>query len=153
LDVLPTESEVFERKAVSLPDVIKLLPLSFDGYERLRAGDRPAVKSLSRLHRLCRDSNMEPRLIATLCDLKVEWHTWRARVGDSLTSDTLGILRESGLNLLTQLTASNSTTRFADLRTSADGEASRVAALAGVPSTLNARILMGLVFALAAESE
>jgi hypothetical protein len=153
LKVLPSEAEVRTRKAVSLPEVIKLLPLSLDGYQRLRAGDGPAVKSLSRLQRLCRDSNMDERLITSLCDLKVEWQAWRARVGDSLTSDTLGVLRESGLSLLTQLTTGMSSTRFTDLQTSAQSEATRLTAHPRMPGTLTARILMGLVFALAAESE
>jgi hypothetical protein len=150
---LLTENEVRARKAISLPEVIKLLPLSLDGYERLRAGEGPVVKSLSRLQRLCQASGMNERLVATLCELKLEWQAWRARVGDSLTAETLGLLRESGLGLLTQLTAGTSTTRFVDLQTSAQAEAVRLAALPRVPNSITASILMGLVFALAAESE
>lgn len=153
VDTLPTGDEVRARKAVSLPEVIKLLPLSFDGYKRLKSGDKQAVKSLSRLQRLCRDSKMGDRMIVTLCELKVEWQAWRARVGDSLTTETLGVLRESGLALLAQLTSSVTSTPFRDLLTSAEREATRLATLPRMPATITREVLMGLVFALAAESE
>lgn len=153
LKTLPAEDEVRTRKAVSLPEVIKLLPLSLDGYQRLKAGDKPAVKSLSRLHRLCRDSNMDERMILNLCELKVEWQEWRTREADSLTQEALGALRESGLGLLGQLTARTTPNPFSDLLVAADQEATRLAGLLRIPDTLTPRILVGLVFALAAESE
>lgn len=153
LKTLPAEDEVRSQKAVSLPEVIKLLPLSLDGYRRLKAGEGATVKTLSRLQRLCRDSRMDDRMIGSLCDLKVEWQAWRARVGDSLTQETLGVLRETGLALLTQLTSGLTSSPFADLRTAADVEAKRLAGLARMPSSITGEVLMGLVFALAAESE
>ncbi len=153
VDTLPNEDEVRARKAVSLPEVIKLLPLSLDGYERLKGGDKQAVKSLSRLQRLCRESRMDKMMIVTLCELKVEWQAWRSRVGDSLTGDILGILRESGISLLSHLTSGVTSTPFQDLLTSADQEAKRLAGLPRMPETITGSVLMGLVFALAAESE
>lgn len=153
VDTLPTEDEVRARKAVSLPEVIRLLPLSFDGYERLKAGDKQAVKSLSRLQRLCRTSKMGDKMVVTLCELKVQWQAWRARVGDSLTADTLGVLRASGVALLAHLTSGVTSTPFQDLFTAAEQEANRLAALPRMPTALTRQVIMGLVFALAAESE
>jgi len=153
LKTLPAEGDVRSQKSVSLPEVIKLLPLSLDGYQRLRAGEGPAVKSLSRLQRLCRRSGMDDDMIKDVCNLKVEWQLWRARVGDSLTTETLGVLRESGRALFRQLTSGLSSTPFSDLGTAADSEAKRLATLPRMPSAITGPVLMGLVFALAAESE
>lgn len=151
---LPSEAEVQSKKAVALPDVIRLLPLSMGGYERLRKGERQTVRTLSRLRRLCQSSGMSHELIETICDLKLEWGTWRATVGDSLTSDVHGVLREAGIALLGQLTASaGSATRFQDLQREAEAAATRLAAAARMPGGLTANIVMGLVFALAAETE
>lgn len=153
IKALPTEEEVRARKAVSLTEVIKLLPLSFDGYERLKGGDRQAVKSLSRLQRLCHASGMSKRMIVQLCELKVEWQAWRTAVGDSLTTETLGALRESGLALLAQLASRVTPRPYQDLLIVAEQEATRLAALPRMPSTITRNVLMGLVFALAAEKE
>lgn len=153
VDTLPAEDEVRARKAISLPEVIRLLPLSFEGYERLKAGDKQAVKSLSRLQRLCRDSKMDEKMILTLCELKVQWQAWRVSVGDSLTTDTLGVLRETGCTLLAHLTSGVTSQPFLDLLTSAEQESKRLAAFPRMPATITQEVLMGLVFALAAESE
>jgi hypothetical protein len=151
LKTLPDDDEVRSRKAVSLPDVIKLLPLSLNGYRMLKAGQGPVVKSLSRLQRLCRSSGMDDRMIESLCGLKVAWQVWRAGAGDSLTQETMAVLRESGLALLKQLTSGGLS--FAELRTRADLEATRLAAVPRMPPAISGIELMGLVFALAAESE
>jgi hypothetical protein len=96
---------------------------------------------------------MSEQMIVTVCDLKLEWHAWRARVGDSVTTDLLGVLREQGLDLLRALTTGQSKTRFQDLQTSAAAAASGLTSIGRMPGGLSAQIVMGLVFALAAESE
>lgn len=153
LKTLPAEDEVRTRKSISLREVIRLLPLSLAGYERLKQGDKTAVKTLSRLQRLCQKSGMSERLIEAVCGLKVDWHAWRARVGDSLTNELLGVLQENGLNLLRELTSGKSETRFQDLQKSAETTTARLSSVPRMPTGLTANILMGLVFALAAESE
>lgn len=147
------EGEVRRQKSVTLREVIKLLPLSVDGWERLRQGEKAAVKSLSRLQRICRESGMSEQMIVTVADLKLLWHEWRGRVGDSLTKDMLGVLREQGIALLRELTTGASVTRFQDLQRSAETAAASLASIGRMPGGLNAEIVMGLVFALAAESE
>lgn len=152
LDVLPSELEVREKKSVSLPKVLELIPLSVEGYERLRRGETKTVKSLSRLQRLCRASQIKDEMMVVLCDLKLDWHAWRARVGDSLTKDILGVLLERGRSLLDELTRGTSATRFQDLQRSSDAAATELSLLPRMPGGLTGATIMGLVFALAAES-
>lgn len=152
LDVLPGEDEVRARKSVSLPEVIKLIPLSVEGHERLRRGETTTVKSLSRLQRLCRASGIREELMVELCDLKLEWQAWRSRVGDSLTKDVQGVLRARGMDLLNDLTRGTSRTRFQDLQQASEAAALELGRLSRMPGGLTSEIVMGLVFALAAES-
>ena len=153
LDVLPGEDDLRGQKAVSLREVIKLLPLSVDGWERLRKGETAAVKTLSRLQRICRRSGMSDEMIVAVCGLKLDWHEWKNRVDDTLTKDMGGVLRERGLKLLHDLKASTSSTPFQDLQQAAETMAKNMESLPRMPRGLTPDIIMGLVFALAAESE
>lgn len=153
LKVLPSDDEVRLQKSMTIREVIKKLPLSFEGWERLRRGETTAVRTLSRLQRKCKRAGMSDALITNVCDLKLTWQDWRARVGDTLTRDMLGVLRESGLRLLRDLTTGTSSKPFQDLQASADVTAEELGKVTRMPGGLTGAIVMGLVFALAAESE
>jgi hypothetical protein len=127
----PDEYLVIERKAVRPGEVLSLLPLSRKGFEVLRAGGPDAVRSLSRLQRLCRESGLDEDLIEDLCALKVRWHTWHAENRDRLQEDTLASIKESGLQLLREHVSTRST--FVALRAKCESAAQELSKIAGVP--------------------
>jgi len=66
-------------KGITLPELLSLLSLSPEGYQELRLSGREAVRTLSRLHRLCRKLKFPEEIIPQLCRLRAEWHVWLRR--------------------------------------------------------------------------
>lgn len=74
---LPTSTqELRDAKGLILDDVLKILSLSSAGYRELKVGGRISVVTLSRLHRLCKESGIDNALIPDLCRFKTSWDAW-----------------------------------------------------------------------------
>lgn len=71
-----SEAILRQTKGVEVPDVLRLLSLSLDGYKELRKSGKGAILPLSRLHRLCARSNVDKAIIPLFCRLKAEWDIW-----------------------------------------------------------------------------
>lgn len=144
---LPSEGHVRTEKAIGFDDVLSLLALSPEGFRELQSGGQADVRTLSRLHRLCRDSGMDPKTINLVCKLRVQWEKWRSEHQDSLTDDLLLVLSDRGRTLLRQVQAGIT---MAELREVAQLTAGELAAIGGLPA-LEATTVLGLVFAIASE--
>ena len=79
---LPIPDEILRRdKGVVVDDVLNVLSLSADGYRTLRKHGPGAIRTLSRLQRLCEASNVPASLIPHMCSLKSDWDTGGAHTG------------------------------------------------------------------------
>jgi hypothetical protein len=91
LDTLPQSTGELQRlKGLIVEDVLKVLSLSVEGYRQLRNEGKETVRTLSRLHRLCRRSNIPEEHIPLMCSCKVAWNSWWMQERDRL--DTLDVL-------------------------------------------------------------
>lgn len=73
------EKALQSAKAIRAEDVFACLPLSKDGLKVLQSGKgdiKANVLALSRLHRLCQDSDIPEELISEICNFKVKWDLW-----------------------------------------------------------------------------
>jgi hypothetical protein len=77
-------------KGLVLDDVLRVLSLSVEGYHQLREEGKTAVRTLSRLHRLCRKSGIPEEHIPLLCACKLAWTSWWLDERDKV--DTVDIL-------------------------------------------------------------
>lgn len=150
---LPSEADVRCAKTVGIEEVLLLLALSPEGFRELKSRGRDAVVTLSRLHRLCRDSGLDEQSIQRFCELKVKWDTWLSDHRDSITGDAIALVEAEASLLLRQLRASTSKTKYHDLHADAVVATERLIQGNGVPPDLTVAHLIGLVFATAARSE
>jgi DNA-binding Xre family transcriptional regulator len=68
--------ELRAAKGLVLEDLLRILSLSTAGYRELKSGGQASVVALSRLHRLCKRSNVPESLIPDLCRYKTAWEAW-----------------------------------------------------------------------------
>lgn len=74
-----TPEQLKQAKSISAEDILSFLPLSRDGLRELQAGGseiRENVLSLSRLHRLCKNSGIPEKFIPQICGFKAGWDLW-----------------------------------------------------------------------------
>ena len=77
LKALPeTTEELRQLKGLVVDDVLKELSLSIEGYRSLKQEGKTAVRTLSRLHRLCRRTKIPEEYIPLLCSCKLAWTSW-----------------------------------------------------------------------------
>ncbi|MFP2896722.1 dsDNA nuclease domain-containing protein [Corallococcus sp. 4LFB] len=142
--------ELRKEKGVIIDDVLALLSLSLSGYRTLKAGGPHAVKSLSRLQRLCKQSGVPDNLIADICRIKCNWDGWRLaerhRLDEldfiALKADCSLLMKQHSLGQLP----------FGKLATEAAAVAEKYASQLASSSPLTDELVMGFVFALAADS-
>lgn len=93
LKTLPeTTEELRQLKGLVVEEVLKELSLSIEGYRLLRQEGKAAVKTLSRLHRLCKKSGIPEEYIPLLCSCKLAWTSWWVEERDKLDAlDTLAL--------------------------------------------------------------
>lgn len=104
-----TPDELRTIKALSVPDVLKLLSLSEEGFRLLAEGAGDAVRTLSRLHRFCQKRNIPEDLIPQFCELKTMWSAWWLKQAEliekldftSFKSECLELLSAHSIGVLT----------------------------------------------------
>ena len=149
---LPPAGDVRRAKAVTLDEVLLLLPLSPSGYRALKAGGRKDVKELSRLHRLCKQSGMDQRMIEQLCTIRIRWDEWRAEHLDALSDSVFTLIKEHALKMLNSMRRGKKNRAFARLQSEAESFVNGLKNRKDIPE-LAAEHVVGLVFALAASEE
>jgi hypothetical protein len=140
------DDQLRKDKGIVVAELLKELSLSPDAYEELKAGAAPdAVKTLSRLQRYCLKNGLDEGALIAICGFKAQWDIWRTierhflkSVDYVLLEDKANSILKAGLSL-PQIVA----------------EAKAIAKqFHGIPATqLTAEHVLGLVFALAAQSE
>ena len=127
------------------------LSLSSAGYHALKSGGRASVVALSRLHRLCKRSQVDDKLIPEFCRYKTEWEAWwiaQTHVVNGL--DQLSLKKEcaDALRMHTE-----GTLDFNGLRYQAKALAVKYVTVLTSTEPLTDELVVGLMLALAVESE
>jgi hypothetical protein len=152
LKALPsTRDELRASKGIGIDNLLPLLSLSTEGYRELKAGGRESVRALSRLHRLCKRSNVPDSLIPDFCRYKTAWDAWwidqRHRVDQA---DYLAIKQQCAVLLRAHAEAGLS---LDELIAQAKALASKYGTQLASSQPLTAELILGFVFSLAAEAE
>lgn len=138
------------RKGVQVPDVLRVLGLSVEGYKELRVVGRPAVLALSRLQRLCHRSEVPAEMIPDLCRAKALWHAWwLANRGLVEPEDAMGLKARCAKALRG---APGSPVTFEHLLEEAETIAKQFSSLP-VPDQLTGELILGRMMTLWVESE
>jgi hypothetical protein len=134
-----------ENKGVVTADLLKILSLSAQAYEELKAGNsRDTVKTLSRLHRYCLKHGMEPYIVQ-VCQFKAGWDVWRTMERHFIGSADYLLLELKARDVI------NVNLRLDQIVAEAKDIAKQFASITATP--LTAECVLGLIFSLAAQSE
>lgn len=151
LDPLPpAEEDIRKGKAVVVDEVLNLLSLSPEGFHLLKLGERDAARTLSRLQRTCRRSGIDENLIPMICRLKTKWDAWLIQQRDIIDEGNLIALKSECLIVLKEHVAKQ--TNFSTIMQQADEIAKRYVDILGTASQLTKTHVVGLIFALVAET-
>ncbi len=152
LNPLPSDTEELKaKKALVLDDVLKALSLSPAGYRALKLGGRDAVVSLSRLHRMCKESRVSEELIPELCALKSAWDAWYVQERHLINQlDFLTLKKEAGDALRLH---SSGTLTFRELRDQARLLVSKHGHTLTSTSPISDQLVFGLMLSIAVEAE
>lgn len=144
-------ADLREKKGLVLDEILRVLSLSPAGYRALNSVGRPAVVSLSRLHRLCRESNIDEALIPDLCAIKSTWDAWWVEQRHLLNRlDILALKKEAGAALRLH---ANGVMNLNDLRNAARDLATRYSPTLTATHPLNDEVVFGLMLSIAVEAE
>lgn len=146
----PSDAELRELKGVRIEEVLSLLSLSSSAYAELQSSGPGALKTLSRLQRLCSNSGIEEAEIAEICKLKVEWDAWHLRERHRMNKLDILALRQDCFDLLQQ--HSKKRINFSALADAAATIANKYNPKLSAGVVLSRELVIGLVFALAAEA-
>jgi hypothetical protein len=144
--IVPTSDEQLRHeKGIAIADLLGVLSLSAQAYELLKAGEgRDTVKTLSRLQRFCQKYKMNNELEA-ICGFKAQWDVWRTIERHFLNSADYMLLERKARDVLSAgLTIEKIVSEAKDIARQFNGNP-------GMP--LTPEHILGLVFALAAQSE
>lgn len=151
IDAFPIDEVTLRnKKAVTQGELLRLLSLSAEGYEELRRSGKNALVALSRLHRLCKRSGVPDAMIPNLCRLKAEWDVWYLDNRHQVPEIDAATLRGEAHVLLHA--HARGQLPFDKLRAAAADVAKRLGRSMPTGVQLSDAIVVGLVFALAAET-
>ena len=146
-----TPEELRASKGLIIDNVLRLLSLSQEGYRELKSGGRTAVRTLSRLQRLCARSGVPAHLIPDVCRFKTGWDAWWLNQQHLIDRADYLALKLEAANLLRLHTEGH--LLFANLIEQAKGVAHTYAGRVASSKPLTGDLVLGLVFSLAAEAE
>lgn len=147
----PTLAELRAAKGLVLDDVLQVLSLSSAGYRELKSSGRDSVVTLSRLHRLCRRSNVGDTLIQDFCRLKANWDAWWIRQRHGVNGlDFIALKQACGEALRIHAAG---TLDFNGLRREAETLAAKYREVLTPTEPLTEELVCGLMMAIAAETE
>lgn len=152
LDSLPaTVAELQAAKGLVRDDVLRILSLSDTGYRELKSGGRTAVIALSRLHRLCKRSNVSEALIPDLCRLKTTWEAWWITQRHSVNPlDYLALKKECADAMRVHVAGG---LNFGDLRLVAKQLAAKFIHVLTSTEPITEELIFGFLLSLAVEAE
>ena len=132
-------------KGIVVSELLKVLSLSAEGYEALKSGEsRETVKTLSRLHRYCRNNGLDDYVVQ-VCGFKATWDVWRTTERHFMRSADYISLVEKAKNIMQ---AGYTLDRMTD---EAGAAAQHFAGLTATP--LTCEHVLGLLFSLAAQTD
>ncbi len=146
-----TTKELRKAKGLVIDDVLKVLSLSVEGYRQLRQEGKDAVRTLSRLHRLCRKSQIPEEHIPLLCTCKLAWASWWLDERDKLDAVDVLALRHDCAELLKAHVAGS--LGFSDLLGQATALADRYRSIFTSFKPITSQGVFGLLLEIAVESE
>jgi hypothetical protein len=152
LDKLPGSTEELRKlKGLIVDDILKVLSLSVDGYRQLRKEGKDAVRTLSRLHRLCRQSRVPEEHVPLLCTCKLTWTSWWIQERDKIETIDILALRHECIDLL-KLHVSGSL-GFSDLLKQTTELAQKYRPKLASFTPLTGQLVFGLLLEIAVEAE
>jgi hypothetical protein len=139
------------KKALVIDDVLKVLSLSPAGYRALKKVGKEAVVALSKLQRLCQNSELPGDLIPDLCRLKSVWDSWWVEQRHILNRlDVIALKKAAGDAL--RLHAEGKL-NFQALRDEARTLAQKFSGVLTATQPLSDEVVFGLMLAIAVEAE
>lgn len=150
-----SKNELRKRKGVVVRDVLKLLSLSASAYDELKSsGDKNIVRSISRFHRLCKNTGMPESLIPRFCKIKTKWDIWRREYRTNMDDqDELSFTTFTGECERIISLHSSGNLDFSGIGREAGQVAKDYKEILIGSSELTAEIVTGYIFALIAEKE
>lgn len=146
-----TRDELRASKGIGIDNLLPLLSLSTEGYRELKAGGRDSVRALSRLHRLCRRSNVPDSLIPDFCRFKAAWEAWWIDQRHRIEQADYLALKGQCATLLRAHSEGN--LPLDQLVAQAKALASTYATQLAASQPLTGELILGFIFSLAAEAE
>jgi hypothetical protein len=141
-----SDEQLRKNKGILVVDLLNVLSLSASAYEELKAGEgRDSVKTLSRLQRFCKKRQGFATHLTQICQFKAQWDIWRTIERHFLSSADYLLLQNKASELV------NSGMTLERIISESTDIAQQFAGHTATP--LKAEHVLGLVFALAAETE
>lgn len=139
------DNQLRGEKGIVVSELLTVLSLSAEGYEALKSGEsRETVKTLSRLHRYCRNNGLDDYVVQ-VCGFKAAWDVWRTTERHFMRTADYIVLVEKAKNIMQ---AGYKLDRMTD---EAAAAARHFAGLTATP--LTGEHVLGLLFSLAAQAE
>lgn len=152
VDLPTTDADLKAQKGILAKDVLPLLSLSHDGFAELRKGtEKGTLRSLSRLHRMCRASGIPDAIIPDVCRFKALWDAWLYRRRPDIPELELASLKKRCLDLLSAHT--QGAMDWNVLGKTAKELAVQFGKNLGVDEELTGELVMGYFFSLASAAD